>query len=149
MKKVILHCSDSNYGNSALITKWHLDRGFNTIGYHFVILNGWLCYNTYNYFFDGSIETGRPLSDDSVIEHFEIGAHVLGHNKDSVGICLIGKSGKFTENQIQSLKELLSLLFMQFSSFELLQHSDLDKSKPFCAGLSLTDFFGYGGIMHE
>ncbi|VEI47016.1 Uncharacterised protein [Actinobacillus equuli] len=31
---------------------------------------------------DGSVETGRQVG--------EIGAHVKGHNSNSVGICLIG-----------------------------------------------------------
>jgi len=38
-KKVIIHCSDSSFGNAVLIDKWHRQRGFDNIGYHFVILN--------------------------------------------------------------------------------------------------------------
>jgi hypothetical protein len=33
MTNVIVHCSDSSFGNAALITKWHVtERKFDTIG---------------------------------------------------------------------------------------------------------------------
>ena len=47
-KKIVLHCSDSTFGNAAVITNWHIQRGWQTIGYHFVICNGHLNKNFYN-----------------------------------------------------------------------------------------------------
>ena len=52
------------------IQRWHVDRGFLTIGYHFVIAPS------------GRIYAGRPVD--------RIGANVLGHNRGTVGICLMG-----------------------------------------------------------
>lgn len=151
MVKVILHCSDSSFGNAALISKWHSlpakkvtqngksfqGRGWSGIGYHYVILNGWIAANSYHPKFDGHVETGRPLDDDPVVKGSEVGAHVRGHNASSVGICLIGKSGVFTEEQLNSSLRLVYDLENQFGNIGIFQHSDFDANKPFCAGLDM------------
>lgn len=134
--KVILHCSDSTFGNAALIAKWHIERGWANIGYHLGILNGWLSSTAFNKHFDGHLETGRPLSDDNLLTPDEFGAHTLGENRDSVALFLIGKSGKFSTKQIKCLTDnALPLLKYQFGTIEISQHSDHDKKKPYCAGL--------------
>lgn len=143
--KIVLHCSDSGFGNAALIAKWHTlpkpnGRGWTGIGYHYVILNGWLTSTHFNAKFDGHIETGRPLNDDPFILKNEMGAHVKGFNTNSLGICLIGKSGKFTDNQLNTSLVLIYQLENQFRDIELYQHGELDKAKPFCAGLDMTRF---------
>lgn len=71
--KFIIHCSATPEGRDVTVEEiraWHLQRGFATIGYHYVI------------YADGSIHLGRPLS--------RIGAHCKGQNARSVGICYIG-----------------------------------------------------------
>ena len=139
--EVICHCSDSSFGNAATITAWHIlpppsGRGFNSIGYHYVILNGLLSPGKYHNYFDGHIETGRPLDDDSDLELDEIGAHALGHN-GSVGICLIGLSGQFTDAQLRALTHLIHKLRAQFkNNLTVRQHSDVEPKKPKCAGLT-------------
>ena len=152
--KVILHASDSKFGNAALLALWHglpkpRGRGWNGIGYHLVILNGWLTSKLFNKFFDGKLETGRPLDDDSLLTPGEFGAHTLGKNFDSVGICLIGESGQFSEAQYSCLINIaLPLLRKLFGPLQISQHSDHDSRKPLCAGLSdqyikeLNDLFG-------
>lgn len=70
---IIVHCSATPEGKDftvADITKWHIARGFNTIGYHYVIYR------------DGSVHAGRPIE--------QIGAHCQGHNADTIGVCYIG-----------------------------------------------------------
>ena len=133
--RAIIHASDSVFGNAALITKWHLDRGFNTIAYHYVILNGLLSPSKHHSYFNGHIETGRPMDDDSDFELDEKGAHAFGYN-NSVGICLIGLSGQFTDAQIRALSHLIRKLRGQFPDLEVIQHSDVDSKKPLCAGLT-------------
>jgi hypothetical protein len=136
MTNVIIHCSDSSFGNAALITKWHVvERKFETISYHYVILNGLLSPYKRNSYFDGHIETGRPLDDDADMELDETGAHAFGYN-NAVGICLIGLSGTFTDAQMRSLHHLINKLKDQFGELNILQHSDVDKKKPQCAGLT-------------
>ena len=136
MVRVIIHCSNSSFGNAAEITKWHLQRGFETIAYHYVILNGRLSPFKRHFLYDGHIETGRPLDDDKDFELDEKGAHAFGYNM-AVGICLIGLSGTFTDAQIRALNHLTRQLRGQFQGIEVIQHSDVDKKKPHCAGLTL------------
>lgn len=72
-KEIIIHCSATPEGRDytvADITRWHRQRGFRTIGYHYVIYR------------DGSVHQGRSEN--------EMGAHCLGHNATSIGICYIG-----------------------------------------------------------
>lgn len=133
--KVVVHCSDSSWGNASAITKWHLERKFETIGYHYVILNGMLSPYKCHSYYDGHIETGRPLDDDSDMELNEQGAHAFGYN-NAVGICLIGLSGTFTASQLRSLTHLVNQLRVQFGDIQVIQHSDVDPKKPQCAGLT-------------
>lgn len=132
MKTIILHCSDSRWGNAAVIAKWHIERGFNGIGYHHIICNGWIGPGYNDLYYDGKIESGRPEEMD--------GAHVKGHNKGTIGVCLIGKSGLFTNKQITSLKYLLFLLNEKYGEINIYQHSDFDEDKFYCAGLDLNEF---------
>lgn len=125
VKHIVIHCSDSAFGNALLINKWHTDpkpegRGWRAIGYHFVIMNG---YPTTHHkrnrikwdMLDGCIEYGRPLDSDPYIGRNERGAHVYGFNSESIGVCMVGKN-KFTRKQLVSLRRL---------NLTLLQHFDL------------------------
>jgi N-acetylmuramoyl-L-alanine amidase len=104
IKKIILHCSDSDFGSASLIRKWHVkERGWDDIGYHYVITNG-VQASMYPYVLedDGVIQEGRPVEIS--------GAHVKGQNSHSIGICLIGKH-HFTARQLyDSLPTLLQIL---------------------------------------
>lgn len=89
--KLIVHCSASAFGDAKVIGEWHRERGFNSIGYHFVILNGSrIRPHIYAPGEDGLVENGRPAD--------EIGAHCSGENENSIGICLIGgdNPGKYS-----------------------------------------------------
>lgn len=71
--KIIIHCAATPEGKDFTVQQidaWHRQRGFRCIGYHFVIYR------------DGSVNVGRPLC--------EAGAHTIGHNANSIGICYIG-----------------------------------------------------------
>ena len=103
--EIIIHCAATPEGKDFTvqdIDKWHRQRGFKSIGYHFVIYR------------DGSIHNGRPLS--------QIGAHCSGHNANSIGICYIGgcaKDGKTpkdtrTEAQKSALVSLIKRLKSEF-----------------------------------
>ena len=99
INQIILHCSDSSFGDVATIRDWHLERNFSDIGYHHVILNGVRHYGSvYDESLDGVIEHGRPIETP--------GAHCKGQNEDSIGICLIGKNS-FTCEQMFNLRNLL------------------------------------------
>jgi N-acetyl-anhydromuramyl-L-alanine amidase AmpD len=110
IKYVVIHCSGSSFGNVKLITDWHKARGWRTVGYHYVIGNG---YPTTTKQFvpasDGLLEKGRLVDNDDFIESPEVGAHVEGHNVESIGICLVG-NGKYTKKQLVTLVKLLEEL---------------------------------------
>lgn len=95
-KKITIHCSDSQNGkeySAAQIKKDHLARGFQDIGYHFVIQPS------------GVLELGRSPT--------LMGAHVLGDNTGNIGVCLIGKD-RFTYKQFKTLRKLLNELHLKF-----------------------------------
>lgn len=97
---IVVHCAATRPGmdiGRAEIDVWHRERGFDGIGYHYVIRRG------------GEVEDGRPLS--------VAGAHVAGHNARTVGICLVGgiddagePENNFTGEQFFALRELLAEL---------------------------------------
>lgn len=95
--KIFVHCSATNDHNLSIraedIDRWHKERGFTSIGYHYVILKS------------GEIQKGR-LDD-------RIGAHAKGFNTDSLGICLVG-TYDFNKKQIESLVNLICYLMRRF-----------------------------------
>ena len=113
---IVWHCSDSDnklHDNVATITKWHIERGFATIGYHFLITK------------DGRVHKGRDLD--------AIGAHAKGHNSHSIGICLTGKD-KFSKEQKTALKELTEQILesynLDWSNVKLHNELDVNKTCP-------------------
>lgn len=150
MTNIIIHHSASGFGNAVLIDSWHLERGFQSpdgihIGYHYVILNGQIGAFKHDASLDGSIETGRPIDDDKDLELDEKGAHAFGYN-NAVGICLIGLSGTYTAAQIRALKFLIRKLKARFEDIKVLQHSDVDKKKPHCAGFNAFEMKEFNNL---
>ena len=120
---VIIHCSDSRWGCREAIDRWHKERGWDGIGYHYVINNPYaLCVDsTPAIDRDGLIEVGRGIE--------EVGAHCKGRNDNSIGICLIGKD-MFTGKQFDSLRQLLNDIETKLEySFRVYAHHELDKKK--------------------
>ncbi|MCX7835949.1 MAG: N-acetylmuramoyl-L-alanine amidase [bacterium] len=99
---IILHCSDSHFGDAALIDRWHQARGFQCIGYHYVVLNGYRTLSAY--------QTQKPDAPLGAIEigraETEIGAHCQGFNTHSIGVCLIGK-GEYPKAQLDAARILI------------------------------------------
>lgn len=95
--EIVIHCADTppNMDIGAFeINEWHVKRGFLCIGYHLVVRR------------NGSVEAGRPLS--------MIGAHVEGHNANSIGVCLVGSKGDHTPAQWARAALLCADLLTQF-----------------------------------
>ena len=118
---IVIHHTASNGALTDItqVTNWHKARGFGTIGYHFFI--GW----------DGSVETGRPLS--------RVGAHVKGENSNTIGICLSGnfELEKPMPAQLQALEKLLMQLFETFPEAVLKCHCDFISAATLCPGKNL------------
>ena len=124
IKKIVIHCSDSDWGTRNDIDAWHKERGWDGIGYHYVITNG-VRQSCYKYIADddGIIQNGRPIEKQ--------GAHVKGHNKDSVGICLIGRH-HFTGKQLyNALPTILNLLMVSYhlTPEDIYGHNQYDPDK--------------------
>lgn len=103
INRIYVHCSASEWGNVPELDRWHRERGFSQIGYHWVILNQFPTYRAYKdckafKITDGQIMPGR-------LEELA-GAHVSGANSDSLGICLVGNEA-FSHAQVESLLRLL------------------------------------------
>jgi N-acetylmuramoyl-L-alanine amidase len=137
MINVVIHISDSGWGNAVAIDSWHRQKGWSMIGYHFVILNGQIAPRRHISYFDGQVETGRPCDLDNVISPDEVGAHTLGYNQNSIGICLIALPGRITDAQLRSLKSIIQLIKTKIPEVQIYQHSDLDPvNRPYCASLT-------------
>ena len=70
-----------------------------------------------------------------------MGAHVRGHNANSIGICLVG-AGKVIESyeqvQLFSLYVLIKVLLKHNNDIQhIIGHRDLDSAKPYCPGFDV------------
>ena len=133
IKNLIVHCSDSGFGDAALIRKWHKEeRGWSDIGYHHVILNGRRrSVNTYKFEDDGLLEAGRAES--------LIGSHAEGLNATSIGVCLIGKA-EFTVAQFKTLAMLLRTLRAQYPETLIFGHCSADAFGGMARGKTCPNF---------
>lgn len=106
IKAIVIHCSAGPDGvpkSLAQLIKEHQAKGWRTIGYHYIIQP------------DGKREIGRPLE--------EAGAHVQGHNADTVGICMLGKE-RFTRAQWDELAKLIRELRSTYRDVPVRGHRD-------------------------
>ncbi len=107
--RIIIHHSASFDVPASEIHRWHLERGFSGIGYHYIIRQ------------DGSIEEGRPIET--------IGAHAgTEGNHDSVGICLTGNFENYNPDpkQINSLINLINYLKNYYQTeLAVVPHKDI------------------------
>ena len=116
---IIIHCSAVRpeiESSAKDIDNWHKKKGWKGIGYHFVVRR------------DGTIEYGRPLE--------EVGAHVVNHNKHSIGICYEGGYDSMgnaadtrTPEQVRALRQLVEKLHAQFPKALIVGHHDLNPGK--------------------
>ena len=118
IKEIIVHCSATAEGKDftvANLDRWHRNRGFDCIGYHYVIYR------------DGSVHEGRDVDI--------VGAHCTYHNSHSIGVCYIGglaSDGKAvrdtrTDEQKESLRSLLTELMRFYPSAKIYGHRDFAK----------------------
>ena len=133
MKYAIVHCSDSPWGTEKMIDVWHKKRGFKSCGYHFIILNGRLNSRLTIKALDGAVCPSRPIG--------ETGAHCYGYNRDSIGICLIGKN-TFTGAQFVSLKKLIDELKTRYPRIAIHSHKFFNSNKT-CPNFELSSVINY------
>lgn len=114
INEIIIHCTATVEGEDyhvADVDKWHKARGWKGIGYHYLIT------------LDGKVEKGRAES--------EVGAHTVGHNKNSIGIVYVGGVDKYmkpkdtrTEAQKKALLELIIALIIKYPNATIHGHNE-------------------------
>lgn len=121
IRKIVVHCTSTPEGrdiDAATVRSWHVNGNkWADIGYHWLIK------------LDGTIEKGRPEN--------KAGAHVSGHNSDSIGIVYVGgvaKDGRTpkdtrTPEQKEALIRLLRQKRADYPGAEIYGHHDFNKWK--------------------
>lgn len=125
IRQIIIHCSATPIGRdigAKEIERWHRHLGWKTIGYHYVIR------------LDGSLEKGRP--------EWQIGAHCVGYNRQSIGICYIGglnasgvPNDTRTAEQTATMIQLIRSLLQRYPSATVCGHNNL--STKACPGFDV------------
>lgn len=124
--KVVLHCSASpDFFSPQLlfdsvgvkqIDAWHRLRHFEKIGYHLVIRR------------TGVIENGREFS--------EIGAHCIGQNAQSIGVCWVGTLIP-TQQQWEALIQVYKNLKKEFGFTPDQWHPHNEYANKICPGIDI------------
>jgi len=100
---IIVHCTDTRCDDSLSVDDvriWHKARGFEDIGYHFLIHPS------------GFIEIGRPIE--------YVGAHAVGSNKISVGVAYVGGRDRF--NNLADTRTFQQKIALQYCFLEILKY---------------------------
>lgn len=114
IRKIIIHCTATPEGrdvDAEEINRWHKNRGFSQIGYHYIIK------------LDGTIEEGRSV-------HM-VGAHTKGQNTGSLGIVYVGgvdnknkAKDTRTPEQDTALTNLLTYLISKYPDATIHGHNE-------------------------
>lgn len=114
--KIIIHNADHPNCSVYDVDRWHRGNGWSGIGYHYFIRK------------DGSVWTGRPEN--------AIGAHTIGQNSSSIGICLEGAlmREKPTRAQLNSLYELIADIRARIGNLPVYGHKDFNNTD--CPGIN-------------
>ena len=100
---IVIHHSASKIGGAARFDEWHRAKGWEGVGYDFVIGNG-------TDTADGLVETTFRWKEQ------KDGAHVAGWNEMAIGICLVGNFEETdpTPAQMDALRMLVRYLRGRF-----------------------------------
>jgi N-acetylmuramoyl-L-alanine amidase len=107
-KIVVHHTASPNSWTYDDVKASHLERGFDDIGYHYLIEH------------NGTVRLGRHVS--------RVGAHCKGYNANSVGVCVVGsfEDGSMpTDEQWDAVSSLCADLLRQHPGSELFGHKEL------------------------
>ena len=128
IRYLVVHCSDTPDDeplDATDIHRMHLGFGWDGIGYHAVITR------------DGRIERGRP--------EYWVGAHVYGHNEESLGVCLIGRND-FTPAQMDALMLILHEWKERYPEAEIRGHCDFDNTEKTCPNFDAGAWARHKGL---
>jgi hypothetical protein len=137
VNRIIVHCTatqpdwmaDGSASDQVeAVRQWHLDKGWSDIGYHRVISRG------------GDVAQGRKSTKQ--------GAHVKGHNKNTIGIALVGGFGSsvddqplknFTPEQMKTLSDEISAI-KKVHGDHVTVHGHNEFANKACPGFDVGDW---------
>ncbi len=135
-KHIVVHHSATSQGNMALFDRIHRSKGWDGVGYHFVIDNGRGAR-------DGLIEVGPRWK---VQKH---GAHTgktpgNEYNELGIGICLVGNfmNTMPTQLQVRAMNTLIEQLMAEYRipASRVIAHRDAPRAKTSCCGDQLDQY---------
>jgi len=144
-RHIVIHHSAGSSGSASAFDKAHRERGWDGLGYHFVIGNGSLSG-------DGEVEVGYRWKRQMQ------GAHAgnAEYNQAGVGICLVGdfqNGGRPTTAQLAAVRRLTRFLQVKcgIPTYEVIGHGNVPGKSTECPGraLDMGDFrasLGNGAI---
>jgi N-acetyl-anhydromuramyl-L-alanine amidase AmpD len=118
---IVIHHTATTSATAEGIHNFHRDvNGWSGFGYHAYIRK------------DGKIYAGRPFGTQ--------GAHCLGYNHNSIGVCFEGnfEVEKMTQAQIEKGIELLKYLRKMYPEARITRHKDLNQGN-LCPGRNFDD----------
>ena len=141
---IVIHCSATRPAQDVGvedIRAWHMKPkaqgglGARDIGYHYVIRRG------------GAVERGRNEAT--------AGAHVAGHNADTIGVCLVGgvsaadfrkAEDNFTAGQKAALLTLCRELAARYPDAKFCGHRDFPGVKKACPSFDARAWARQNGL---
>jgi hypothetical protein len=128
---IIIHHTATTFGNAAIVTRWHIDRGFDEMGYDFLIGNG-------TNSGDGQVEVGTRWPKQKWGAHTQSADNRF--NLYGIGICLVGNFDidHPSAAQMRSLDRLVAYLMKTYkiAPDHVLGHSDCKSTD--CPGKNLN-----------
>lgn len=131
INRIILHSTATPEGrdvDAETIKRWHQNRGWATIGYHYVVK------------LDGTIEEGRSVHD--------IGAHARGYNRTSIGVVYVGgcddsmqPKDTRTVEQCMALANLLEALLDLYPNATLHGHNEF--AQKACPSFNVQEEYSF------
>ena len=108
--EIILHHAEAKSASVEEVNRWHLERGWTGIGYHFYIRK------------DGKVYRGRP--------EWAVGAHAQGHNSRAIGICVEGSymTETMPQAQFDALVALVREEMAKYPGAKVLRHRDVNST---------------------
>ena len=133
---IVIHCTqtpdDMDFGVEK-VTEWHKNRGFDTIGYHYLIKR------------DGTLQEGRQQD--------EVGAHAVAVNGNSVGVALagggtpsMGWENNFAPIQFETLKTIILKLKKDYEIEKVIGHYQVDDKKE-CPSFDVPGWLQENGLV--
>ncbi len=104
---IVLHHADASRCTVRDVHRWHQNKGWSGIGYHFFVAK------------DGAVYRGRPVNT--------VGAHCLNYNASSIGICAEGdfERESMPPQQWRAILELVRELKKTYPQARVVGHRDL------------------------